>query len=367
MRIENRTPFVAEATITIDPDGRESYLLVVKGTYDLGPPGQPPTVAGEQRSLVYADAYHGDPASSSILEAYDFAPSKPMTDIVVVGAAYAPRERAVTRTTVRLVVAGLIDKSIDVTGERLWERTLAGSVQPGEPRPFTRMPLTYERAFGGQDTTFSDASRHRFHRDNLVGCGLHANPDLDTILGTRVPNLAFPGHEPRHWNEIVPTAGFAFVCPHWTPRIGYAGTYDQAWMDQRYPFLPDDFDERYHQAAPGDQIVAEIRGGEAVLLQNMHPDGMLRFALPQVDLPVRFLFADRSDMIVTPKLDTVVIWADEMKLSLVWRARVPVKGKLYALRAIVIGHCSQYWLSLQRSWKPYFKGVSKYVEWKSVR
>ena len=52
MRIENRTPFVAEATITIDKDGRESYLLVVKATYDLGPPGQPPVVAGEQRSLV---------------------------------------------------------------------------------------------------------------------------------------------------------------------------------------------------------------------------------------------------------------------------------------------------------------------------
>lgn len=36
----------------------------------------------------------------------------------------------------------------------------------------------------------------------------------------------------------------------WQPRLRYAGTYDQHWMDERLPFLPEDFDLRYFQSAP---------------------------------------------------------------------------------------------------------------------
>ena len=39
----------------------------------------------------------------------------------------------------------------------------------------------------------------------------------------------------------------------WRPRLSYAGTYDQHWIDEVFPFLPADFDDRYYQAAPEDQ------------------------------------------------------------------------------------------------------------------
>ena len=42
----------------------------------------------------------------------------------------------------------------------------------------------------------------------------------------------------------------------WPSRIRYAGTYDQNWIDNVFPFLPDDFDTRYFQCAPEDQQIA---------------------------------------------------------------------------------------------------------------
>ncbi|MDR6297233.1 hypothetical protein QE407_002587 [Pantoea dispersa] len=34
---------------------------------------------------------------------------------------------------------------------------------------------------------------------------------------------------------------FGFYGRGWKPRIGFAGTYDEAWKQQRHPFLPQDF------------------------------------------------------------------------------------------------------------------------------
>ena len=42
----------------------------------------------------------------------------------------------------------------------------------------------------------------------------------------------------------------------WHPRLGYAGTYDQNWLDNVFPFLPADFRDDYYQAAPADQQIA---------------------------------------------------------------------------------------------------------------
>ena len=32
--------------------------------------------------------------------------------------------------------------------------------------------------------------------------------------------------------------GFGFIAPHWEPRVGFAGTYDEAWQKNRAPHLP---------------------------------------------------------------------------------------------------------------------------------
>jgi hypothetical protein len=66
----------------------------------------------------------------------------------------------------------------------------------------------------------------------------------------------------------------------WPGRIEYGGTYDQAWIDDVFPFLPADFDERYFQMAPPDQQIDPPRAGTDMQLANLTPRGREQFRLP---------------------------------------------------------------------------------------
>jgi len=43
---------------------------------------------------------------------------------------------------------------------------------------------------------------------------------------------------------------FGPIGRHCKPRVQLAGTYDDSWTEDRMPLLPDDFQERFHNAAP---------------------------------------------------------------------------------------------------------------------
>lgn len=366
MNIENTTPYVAETTVSFDSKGAEIHLVVVKGTFDITDNVENLPVAGDQRPLVYADEYYGDAEKSSILEAYDFAPFKPRTDVVLVGSAWAPRGKKAKRVDVRLQVGNLIDKALRVSGDRVWHKGAFGNWKATEPRYFTQIPLVYERSFGGVDTSDELDKNHKFHRDNLIGKGMFSRGRAIKDRNPQLPNIEYPNSTAKFPGQVIRTAGTSFICPQWTPRVTYAGTYDERWLEERFPFLPDDFDENYHQSAPIDQIVDAIEGGEEVKIFGVHQDGPIRFLIPIVDIPITFLFTKGKDVRVIPKLDTVVIWTDEGKLTLVWRASVKAQAKLYSLRMIVVGHRSKRWIALRRSTKPYFKNLGEYIKWRAL-
>lgn len=75
---------------------------------------------------------------------------------------------------------------------------------------------------------------------------------------------------------------------HWQARVGFAGRYDDAWLAERFPFLPADFDERYFQSAPADQWTDHLRGGEEVLLLNLTGEERAAFRVPRREVPVTF-------------------------------------------------------------------------------
>ena len=72
----------------------------------------------------------------------------------------------------------------------------------------------------------------------------------------------------------------------WSSRARYAGTYDQQWLDDVFPFLPKDFDVRYYQAAPEDQQIPLPKGPMEVLLSGFTADGVRQFTLPHFEAPV---------------------------------------------------------------------------------
>src|SRR5262249_2111873 len=123
---------------------------------------------------------------------------------------------------------------------------------------------------------------------NLAGVASHSREPYGT-LGSPLPNLEHPGNLIARTSDKPTPIGFGFVSRNWLPRRAYAGTYDKMWIDERYPFLPLDFDDRYFQGAPEDQICDHLRGGEYVRLTNMSPEGRLEFNLPTVTMPVRLI------------------------------------------------------------------------------
>jgi hypothetical protein len=201
------------------------------------------------------------------------------------------------------------------------------------------MPIRYERAFGGCDTSAKNPKQHRFDRRNLVGVGLQRGRSARKAKGKPLPNLEHPGDRLRRPGQKIRPMAFGFLGRSWEPRANYVGTYDAQWKEERFPLLPEDFDERYFQGVPPDQMRPHFNGGEMVRLVNLSPEGTLTFRLPDLALPVTFQFEERSEA-MTLSADTLILEPDDRRFQVLWRARLPVRGKLLSLAEVLIGEPS---------------------------
>lgn len=317
LAIRNRTPFVAAIVPGLDKDGFDTATVVVKGTFALGTGARKIPVADEQAPIAYGDDHFGDPGSSSVEREADTCPAKRGADVLLTGHAYAPRRRAES-VDVSLAV-GPVRKVVRVFGDRRWFRAV-GAYGISPPLAFDRMPLVYERAFGGADTSDTDPAHHALERRNPVGTGISTGRSAKQIDGLVLPNLEDPDHLIRSPEDKPPPTGFGCIGRGWLPRASFAGTYDDRWKAERFPFLPADFDERYFQAAHPDLICqAPLAGGEQAFVQNASDLGDLRFSVPVSTLvatvTIKGAKADHS-----PRLDTLHIEPDRRRVVLTWRA-----------------------------------------------
>jgi hypothetical protein len=329
----NTTGMETGLTVATDKDGRDYCVVVIKGTFMVGPDGEC-RPAEKQEPLVVADVHYGDPGTTSIKYESEFAMYKPHADVIVNGQAVAPRGKPVQELTVAFEI-GSSRKEIRVVGDRRWERGILGFVA-SEPEPFVAMPLVYERAFGGSDLSHEDPRYHGADVHNTVGVGFHRNSDAATIDGQPLPNLEHPKKPMRTWSDTQLPVGLGALGRNWQPRLKFAGTYDQRWRDERFPFLPADFDPQYFQSAPADQQAAHFEGGEIVRCMNMTESGLFEARVPRFDIPLVFLFRDR-ELTTSPKLDTLIVEPDQDRVLAVWRSSVPLGRKIHALREVVVG------------------------------
>ena len=319
LELRNRTPFPAAIVPGLDRDGRETVTVVVKGTFDLGRRGGEPPISERQVPIAHADAHAGEPGASSIKYEADSCPAKRGTDVVLVGQAYSPRP--VAAVDVRLA-AGPLERSVRVIGDRVWFRAL-GVWKISEPATFSRLPLVYERAFGGADTTDPDPAKHGWERRNPIGTGLALSESDRRLDGLRLPNLEDPARLIAAPLDRPPPVGFGFIGRDWMPRVAHAGTYDERWQRDRCPFLPEDFDERFFHAAHPDLTASrKLRGGEPVLVENAAEGGDVRFEVPRVPLDVAISIRGAVAQ-HRAGLDTLLIEPDERRAVLTWRVTAP--------------------------------------------
>ncbi|APR82343.1 Hypothetical protein A7982_07692 [Minicystis rosea] len=307
IRLDNDTPLA----LGVMPWGlepmRDCLAVIVKATCDLIP-GDRAALRKQAEPLSY-DVFPDGAEERVCTHPADLGLFKVRADVVAIGHAHASGGSATSMDVeLRFGHEGNgFHRKIRVFGDRKWSRGKA-SPEASEPVPFAVMPLSYDRAFGGAGF---DA--------NPAGVGL-----VDRWRHARVlpplPNLEDPDTLFRLPSQRPAPTCFAPIPLSWKERWS-------AREERRSPWarFSEDLDWTFYQIAPPAQRLAFLRGDEPFTLVGMHhAHAVLEGTLPGVR-PRCFASQgkERFDE-VSLWLDTVVLDADAMKMTLVWRGTLPV-------------------------------------------
>lgn len=347
IRIDNCTNFPYALFERMTSPGLWFDVLVVKGTFAVCEAEGQLCVAPEQDPINIADDYsclQDSPCSiaRSLFIPTDLTVFKPGTDVLIQGHAHAPNGQSKAKWPVEIRV-GDVQKRFEVTGMRSFERHRAGW-GANAPVSTQRVPLDYSRSFGGYwSGRAATAPLHHsdvevWHQDNPVGQGWIPDVQqrgldrqtkqglvsaLESVKVIHAPqlvplNTSFPGP-----TALFKTVGVGPVAGWWRPRRARCGTTDRVWREKCFPALPDDFDFRFNQVAPPDQVTATyLRGNEPLKLSGLLAIGDVETHLPGLAVLVRVERAQRLESSLRPlRLDTVWIDTDRQTVALTWRIR----------------------------------------------
>ncbi len=363
MNLLNETKFAGGYAPGRLKSGRDCLVLVAKATYSLPVgEGEKPTLLAEQIEPSPVDIPLGDPESTPILYEHDYVPYKPNCDVILIGSAYAPPQDSRQRVAVRMTVGSMI-KTFVVVGHRQWQKK-NGMLYPGEPVPFTCLPIHYGVAYGGMGM-LSRKQKMYAYADNMLGVGYYGNQSNEEWLHKPLPNT-------EEVESLIkkPTANyipmsFGPIAKNSPARIQYAGTYDNVWEQQKAPFLPDDFDERFYQCAPGDQQIPYLQGGETVVLNNLTPENFNKFILPKEKLMMHVVYQNDARVDLESVIDTLIFEPDKQRFSVVWRAMVPLKRNMREVDTMIIGVPTRAWERARLMGKTYVP-MSKLKEYRHI-
>ncbi len=329
----------AEYTLGLDPDGREHVVVVVKGTYVLSVDNQEfyrfAKPAKEQLPLTMADEYQGEPGFSSVVRESDFAPKKQKCDVLFNGCAYAPYGDPTRHVTVRIQV-GEMDKQFVVHGPRTWMNGFPG-VLPSTAEAFVKTPFSYDTAYGGVSVHPDDPQKVMPYMQNPIGIGYDPYASASELTEKLMPNTEAIGDPVKSPKGHYTPQSFGPISRNFQNRMKYAGTYDDNYLEEVFPFLPPDFNPMYFQAAPLDQQIDFPKGGEQVVLTNLTPYGTTVFHLPKNPVPVEFFLGKHTSEKTEAVMDTIYIEPELGIYTVIWRASRPLKRSLFEILRIIVG------------------------------
>jgi len=348
-----------------DPDGRFILAVLLKITYAIMPDGRLEP-AGKQIPLVMELEDHPD-IKCLLVQDSDIYPFKPATDVVIKGHAYGGG-RTIFEAAVR---AHRNEKRILVIGDRRCALNSRGAPVFSDPEPVDKVPLTYVHAYGGRDKGAEKKYGNPFlelhpgvdrrHCDmdmaspflyprNPCGRGYLIETEKEAVELVELPNLEDPSDpltpeklpvfDHQQWIRMPLPQATDWYDYSWFPRISYTGIVPYfepegaipaevkrglapSWITtERAPDAQGAF-LMTNGASPG-LVVPYLKGGEEILLGNMHPRlEALRIRLP-IKPPRLFTDGRNGKMNSTePVMHTVLIEPDEDRVSILWRGSAP--------------------------------------------
>jgi hypothetical protein len=316
MDVVSMCPLRAASFVWQPRPGVFVLTIACKATYRLEPGVSP--LADAQEEVRARDACWDDNPSASVYAPGDLAPYKRCADVVLVGSAYAPG--GPTRSLVATLEIGDVHKSIEVHADRAFSydgRLLEGAA-------FTRMPLRWERAAGGPEST------------NPVGMRFDAPPNAEGRVP--IPNLQPPWKQIAWPGDTFEPIGFGPIAPWWPARAWQLHRHLAGWSHDRWferP-LPPDVEPRYFNAAPSDQQLDALPADARLVLENLcaaHPRLVTNLArlrpLASVERPGRAA----EPIELTP--DTLWIDTDRAIATLTFRGSTSLSRADEAGRVVV--------------------------------
>lgn len=274
--------------------------IVVKGTFTVAPSGEV-RLCDEQPPVLLEDL-------ETELGSLDteLVPIKAGCDVAVLGHARSPNPREPVETLEVALTIGRFARRVAVSGDREWVKTLTG-FRPSRPLPFTSMPLTYERAFGGRAMT-----RHQVvgaYFDNPVGRGYVVLKD--EVAGTPLPNVEEVDDLLSEWDQRPRVAGLGPVSRHSALRSMRGITVDVEAQTTR-------IDPAMFTFSHPRMMLPSYPAGETVTLAGMRPGSPWSFALPAFKYGVEVELGGRSYQLPLT-VDTLYLYPDEQKVAVVAR------------------------------------------------
>jgi hypothetical protein len=321
MEFTNTTPVPAKLEVAAPPGTTSRIgMLVAKVTFKFDLLGR--AEMDTQAPLPLLDKDQETPLG--ILPSDSAARRGPRFEVILLGNAY-PTRRPGPVVKVSLVV-GKERRELMVFGDRVWMGIPPNRCAITQPAPFDKMPLVYERAFGGTVPVHVDRDTVVDIREpiNPRGKGFDAEPQANGLCHTlrapqgfpvlpktprALPNLEDPRAliarfadkpDPVGWGATpmdTAISHFKFVRAE-SAKVMEAqnkGGFDaEKYMADAAARGKDDPDRWLYRAHP-DWIIDRPGAGAAVVMENLLPDvRQLQFALPQLRVVADYTLSGRE-------------------------------------------------------------------------
>ncbi len=335
MELINHMPIAADVHISVDSvddDGPRIGMLVAKATFHFDKHGVTELDTQEPFPLFATeeDTALGQLPSDAVQR------RDQVFEVIGLGAAYPEGTGTVESMNVRLSV-GDVTHTMRVTGDRVWRNGSNPTITP--PVPFSRMPLVYERTFGGTCPAWMDGDTVVDIRDpvNHHGRGFDAEflakhvaeslqapegfPSMEYLR--QLPNLEHPEHlieawddapEPYCWATVPQDIAFTQTRFLHHVRRKVELNQDPGGEDE---YAQEVSNHVFHRAHP--DWITPLPGPQALVTMNgMSPHGELSFTIPPLRVIADYELGDRTgSRELAPQL--LVLLPEQLRFYIVYR------------------------------------------------
>jgi hypothetical protein len=317
MRFANLTPLPAALVPCAEGGDDMTALVISSATFAITPVAEGKT-RGPNTGLELVRAQRPLERGSARIEPGDDHFIREGVSVTASGFVYAPGGKA-TKADASLEI-GEEKRNVRAFGPRVWQEGVFGALSPTAPRPFDRVPMGWELAYGGfvlrKTTMLKHEGRDYLAPEHPVASPYNADGlgfylERVEALEKPLPQLENPDDPIRNWDDRPHPVCFSPYAMNGGMRPMSLLVEDKVDMNRMGRLTC--------RAAPW-LIFPAIAPGTAITLRGMRPRGeALAFVVPEPPVRVRVVLG-RAMFELAPRLDAVDIDAEAAEARLVYRA-----------------------------------------------